>query len=603
LSVAARSIVAPPLSVSLDGTRLVLRGPLTGRLGLQPHLTGLLSRCLQLPELQRLHFDLPGARIDLCFTTRDAAHLAARQGLAHRGPHLGSRCSKAFLGHLARRVWEAPVTLHRSGALLSTWRVRHVGGGRLRLCHPLLRGRPTAALVATRLQGPGVAVVRGSWNRDGAIDLQCDAAGPVLVLDLLARVEAIEAALAVTRPVAAPGPVGNALLLNVNLLLAAGAVVAPVLVVPSTLALAGAAVPVFRHAWKRLREKRADMTTVLAGPTILALVGGDRLPAALMLWMFRFWDVLTRRALRRAEIALRERLSLLVPPDPATVRSAAVAAARLFASVTRDREAQAFADSSAPLMLCVGTAALVSGGPSLAQAAMRPDFFSSVMVHRRLAAADVALRLARQGCVVRSFRTLLLMRNADQVVLDDSVDWEADADFGAAVAGLRLRETVYFHSPSNPPSPALISALGRPRLIVRSVVQTPGAYLSHQRFLGHTIIHACAVGRGDPLSTADVPIAVGENCLVEDRGAPIGLTRPSLGRMLTVIRTVKDAAAAERSVRLATNALNTALIAGAVYAGFSTLGIVVGGSVATGGLCAGMRWRVREAAQPGLTRR
>jgi hypothetical protein len=589
------------LSVTLDGTRVVLRGSLTARLVQTAHLAGFLSRCLCLSHLQHLRFDLLDAGIELHFATSEDARSAARRGMVQSGSGRRECFTKALLDQLAHRVWEAPVTLYRSGALLSTWRLKYLGGGRLRLRHPLLRERPTAALVATRMLQLGASVVPGTWHRDGVIDLHCDAATPTLVLDLVAGAEALEAALPPARPVALTSPVGNSRLLNVNLLLAAGALVAPALALPSTLALAGASVPVFGQACKHLRQQRVDRNTALALPAILALISGDRLPAAIMLWMFRRWDLLTRRSLRRAEIALFERLSRTAAPDPRTVRCAADAASGVFASVPGDRAAQAFADSSAPLMLCVGAAALASGGPSLAQAALRPDFFSPLLVHRRMAAADVAVRLARMGCVVRNFRTLRALRDADQVVLDDSVAWDADAEFGAAVSELRMREVVYFHAPSNEPPAALIAALGRPRLIVRSMAQTPAAYLAHQRFLGHRMVYARAVGSADRLAPADVPIAVGENCLVEDRETPVGLLRPSLGRLLRVMRIVRAADTEERSVKLATNALNTAMVLGAVYAGLPTLGIVVVGSVATGGLWVGMRRRIDATAGMELT--
>jgi hypothetical protein len=386
-----------------------------------------------------------------------------------------------------------------------------------------------------------------------------------------------------------------------NLVLAAGSLLAPVLALPSTLVLGGASIPVIRRAVEGLREGRADRNAALAFPAVLALISGDRLPAAIMLWMFRRWDMLTARALRQAERVVFERLSSTAAHDARTVRSAGHASSRYFVGVARDRAARTFADSSAPLMLGLGAAALASGGPALAQAAMRPDFFSSVMVQRRMVGADVAMRLSRIGCVVRSFESLLAAAAADQVVLDDSVEWDADVDFGSAVAQLRFRETVYFHSPANAPGAALMSALGRPRLIARSMARTPAAYLSQQRLLGHRVLHARAVGSGARLASTDLPIAVGENCLELDQDAPIGLMRPSLDQLLTILRTVRVAAAENRSVELASNALNVAMVGGAIFAGFSTLGIVAAGSVATGGVWAGTRLRMRETRRAGLT--
>jgi hypothetical protein len=597
------AIVPAPVSVDLDGSRLILRGPLTGRLAQAPNLADFLARCLRLGHLKHLRFELPSARIELRFATAHDAEAAARHDLAAQMKRAAPRSQpwgKAFLEHIGHQVWDTPVTLYRSGAVLSTWRLRSLGEGRVRLSHPLLRARPTAALVAARLKQLGGAVVPGSWRRQGMIDLQCDDAGPDTVLNLVAEAEAIEAALALSSADPIVSPVGSALLLNVNLLLAAGAIAAPVLAWPSALVLAGASIPVFRQSWQHLRNTRLDMTTVLACLSILALVSGDRLPAALMLWMFRLWDVLTRRSLRRAEIALFERLAVAAPPDPQTLRCAAEATTRIFADAPRARAAKAFADSSAPWMLCVGAAAVFSGGPPLAQAVMRPDFFSPVLVHRRMAAAEVAVRLAALGCVVRSFQTLLELRDTDQLILDDSVDWEADVDFGDAIAEFGLREILYFHRPGHKPSAELVAALGRPNLIERSLVQTPAAYLSHQRFLGHKLIYARAVDSRDRVASSDVTIAVGENCLVDERDAPVGLIQPSLRRLLEVMQLVRTADAEERAVKTGTAAVNTVMVVGAAYAGLSTLGIVAISSVATAGLWAGLRRRVRKTARTAL---
>jgi hypothetical protein len=109
------------------------------------------------------------------------------------------------------------------------------------------------------------------------------------------------------------------------------------------------------------------------------------------------------------------------------------------------------------------------------------------------------------------------------------------------------------------------------------------------------------VGSGARLASTDLAIAVGENCLELDQDAPIGLMRPSLDQLLTILRTVRVAAAENRSVELASNALNVAMVGGAIFAGFSTLGIVAAGSVATGGVWAGTRLRMRETRRAGLT--
>ena len=172
--------------------------------------------------------------------------------------------------------------------------------------------------------------------------------------------------------------------------------------------------------------------------------------------------------------------------------------------------------------------------------------------------------------------------------------------FGDAIAEFGLREILYFHRPGHKPSAELVAALGRPNLIERSLVQTPAAYLSHQRFLGHKLIYARAVDSRDREASADVTIAVGENCLVDERDAPIGLVQPSLQRLLEVMQMVRTADAEERTVKIGTVAVNTVMVVGAAYAGLSTLGIVATSSVATAGLWAGLRRRVRKTARAAL---
>lgn len=594
----------PPLAVRVAGARVVLTGPVAGQLGREPNLSTFLHRCLRLDRLERVCFDLAAARIELRFGAAVAAGAALRdlaRVMRDAEPRAALR-SSAVTRHVGERVWDAPVTLWRSGRLLSTWRLQHLGGDRIRLSHGLLRDPASLAFVAAYLdRSGGVTAIDGRSARIGFLDIRCDPDDPRGLLRLVTEAEAIESVL--RRRAVAPftNPEGRGLLLNANLALAVGAAFVPPLLPASAVILAGASWPAARQAWWQLRQRRADVTTVLTILSALALLNGDHIPAALMLWLFRAWDRLTRATLRRTELRLFERLAATTGQDPRSLHGAAEAAVSIFATEPRSRAATAFADASTPLMLCVGASALFSGGTPLAQAVLRPDFFSPVLVHRRIAAADLALHLAEQGIVVRDFGALLAIREADEILLDDSVAWDASSltsgTFGSRMAALGLRETVLFRAGREDEAHDAASRLGATRHFVRSAVHTPASYLAQQRFLGHRIIHVHAVHGADPQARSDVPVAVGPAVLAAGATSPIGLATPDLERLCAIVERVRATQGEETAVKRMTVAINAALIGACVYAGLSATGVVVIGTAATAGLWLGLEGRLGRTAR------
>ncbi|MGY2048788.1 hypothetical protein [Methylobacterium sp. JK268] len=602
-SLSATAAAAPGLTVRLAGLSVILSGPVTGRLGREPALSDFLHRCMRLDRLEFLRFDLGAATIEMRFGAPGAAGDRLR-ALARIMRDVGTRegfGSSAFVRHVSERVWEEPVTLWRSGRLLSTWRLRSLGGDRVRLSHAVLRDPAALAIVAGFLDRRGVVTaIDGASVARGFLDIRCDPADPQSLPRLVVEAESVEAVLRRRSPAPLTNPEGGALLLNLNLAAAIGAALVPPLLPVSAATLIAASWPAARQAWRQLRQRRSDVTSVLTVLSVLALVNGDHLPAALMLWLFRAWDLLTRRTLQRAEAQVFERLAQAAGAERRMLRGAADAAARIFAEAPRSRAATAFADSTTPLMLCVGASALFSGGTPLAQAVLRPDFFSSVLVHRRVAAAEIALRLAARGIVVRDFRALLEIREADEILLDDGVRWDgaglAPGEFGRRMAELGIRETVLFRPGTQDGPDALAVELGATRHFVRSAVHTPASYLTQQRFLGHRVIHLRPVHGADPHAQSDVPIAVGAAFLAET-DAPIALSEPSLEQVCEIIALVRSTEGEEVSVKSATIALNTVLIVGAVYAGLSTLGVVLAGSAATACLWVGLEGRRARTAR------
>ena len=598
----------PPLAVRVAGARVILTGPVAGQLGREPNLSTFLHRCLRLDRLERVCFDLASARVELRFGAAVAAGTALRdlaRVMRDAEPRAALR-SSAFTRHVGERIWDAPVTLWRSGRLLSTWRLQPLGGDRIRLSHGLLRDPASLAFVAAYLDQAGaVTAIDGRSARIGFLDIRCDPDDPRGLLRLVTEVEAIESVL--RRRAVAPftNPEGRGLLLDANLALAVGAAAFPPLLPASAVILAVASWPAARQAWGQLRQRRADVTTVLTILSALALLNGDHIPAALMLWLFRAWDRLTRATLRRTELRLFERLAAATQ-DPRTLHGAAEAAMSIFATEPRSRAATAFADASTPLMLCVGASALFTGGTPLAQAVLRPDFFSPVLVHRRIAAAELALHLAEQGIVVRDFGALLAIREADEILLDDSVAWDAasltSGTFGSRMTALGLRETVLFRAgredaaQENAADDAA-ARLGATRHFVRSAVHTPASYLAQQRFLGQRIIHVHAVHGADPHARSDVPVAVGPAVLAAGATAPIGLAAPDLDRLCAIVERVRATQGEEIAVKRMTVAVNAALIGACVYAGLSATGVVVIGTAATMGLWLGLEGRLGRTAR------
>ncbi|SDN70528.1 hypothetical protein SAMN05216360_110199 [Methylobacterium phyllostachyos] len=603
----------PPLAVRVAGARVILTGPVAGQLGREPNLSTFLHRCLRLDRLERVCFDLAAARIELRFGAAIAAGAGLRdlaRVMRDAEPRAALR-SSAFTRHVGERVWDEPVTLWRSGRLLSTWRLQHLGGDRIRLSHGLLRDPAALAFVAAYLDRSGaVTAIDGSSARIGFLDIRCDPGDPHGLLRLVTEAEAIESVLRRRADAPFTNPEGRGLLLNANLALAVGAAAFPPLLPASAVILAVASWPAARQAWGQLRQRRADVTTVLTILSALALLNGDHIPAALMLWLFRAWDRLTRATLRRTELRLFERLAATTQDphakDPRTLHGAAEAAVSIFATEPRSRAATAFANASTPLMLCVGASALFTGGTPLAQAVLRPDFFSPVLVHRRIAAAELALHLAEQGIVVRDFGALLAIREADEILLDDSVAWDASSltsgTFGSRMAALGLRETVLFRSGREDDAQDAASRLGATRHFVRSAVHTPASYLAQQRFLGHRIIHVHAVHGADPHARSDVPVAVGPAVLAAGATAPIGLAAPDLERLCAIVERVRATQGEETAVKRMTVAVNAALIGACVYAGLSATGVVVIGTAATAGLWLGLEGRLGRTARrhPGL---
>ncbi|ACB28386.1 hypothetical protein [Methylobacterium radiotolerans] len=595
--------IAAPLSVRVAGSSLVLSGAVAGRLGREPALSDFLHRCLRLDGLEGVRFDLAEARIELLFSRPIAALGDGLRGLARilrDGAPRDNLRSTAFIRDVSQRVWEEPVTLWRSGQLLSTWRLYPIGGNRVRLRHAILRDPTAHAIITSFLRRRGAAtLVDGRSGRSGFVDLQCNPHDPHCLLRLLSEAESIEAVLRRRAVIPLANPEGGALLINANLALALGASAFPALMPVSAAILAVASWPAARQAWRQLRQRRVDVTVVLTILSALALVNGDHIPAALMLWLFRIWDLLTRRSLRRAEVGVFERLAAASNGDWAALRGAAEAAVTIFAQAPRSRAATAFADASTPLMLCVGASALFSGGAPLAQAVLRPDFFSPVLVHRRIAAAEIALHLAQRGIVVRDFRALLEIRHADEILLDDGVEWEtsglAPGEFGRRMAELGLSETVLFRPNRDDRPDDLPVRIGATRHFVRSAAHTPASYLAQQRFLGHRIIYVHAMHGADPHARADVPIAIGPSFLIYP-GAPVGQSNPNLAQLCEILELVRKTQGEETAIKSITIALNAVVIGACVYAGLSALGVVTVGALATGSLWIGLEGRFRSLA-------
>ena len=602
---AARCALAavPPLAVKVVGARVILTGPVAGQLGREPDLSAFLHRCLRLDRLERLHFDLAAARIELRFGAPVAAGAGLR-AIARVMRDTGSRAnlrSSAFTRQVAERVWQEPVTVWRSGRLLSTWRLQPRGGDRVRLSHHLLRDRAALAIVAAVLtRCAGVVAVEGRSARGGFLDLRCDPGDPHGLLRLVAEAESIEAIL--RRRAAAPftNPEGGAVLLNANLALALGAAAFPPLLPASAAALAVASWPTARQAWRQLRQRRADGTTVLTLLSALALVNGDHLPAALMLWLFRSWDLVT-------------------PRGPAPGRDTAVRAPRRRG---RRRSARA-ARRGRGRNLDLRDGAALPGGHGLRRCEHAADALrrrlGPVLGRRAARAGRAAAGFLQHGARAAAHRCRrdrpAPRRTGDRRARfpgaagdprgrRDPARRQRRLGPGGSAAG-RLRRPDGRARPARDRAvPAgsreeahdLAARLGATRHFVRSAVHTPASYLAQQRFLGHRIIHVHAVYGAEPHARSDVPVAVGPAFLSGDVAVPIGLSGPDLGRLCAIVALVRSTQGEEAGVKRITIAVNTVLIGACVYGGLSALGVVVAGTAVTAGVWIGLEGRLGRTA-------
>jgi len=205
------------------------------------------------------------------------------------------------------------------------------------------------------------------------------------------------------------------------------------------------------------------------------------------------------------------------------------------------------------------------------------------------------LRLADLGCVVRDVGAVQQIRDADALMLDDSIAWErngfAPGAFGRALSELGLGELVYFRVDQDTDPDDTAVALGATRTITRSTAQTRVSYLSQRRFLGHRVVYAGAINTLAGRAEADPVIAVGPSFLADERDAPMGLLQPSLATLLTVMQLVRATERGENIVKIATIGLNAAMVGAAAYLDLSTTGVVAAGTFATASVWAGHRLR------------
>jgi Cu2+-exporting ATPase len=474
-------VLSPP-----DPSDLRVRHPGPGRVELvsrtlfadpaDPFCRRFVSRLFAVPEVESLTIDRGGATIAYAsggtatpaLMRRIAAALRAGEGVPADTLHLSAPDGLA-------------VRVRRYGAVISTWEVRHVLPGRLRIRHQSLRGHRGIgdALLEELAAVPGVIECRLGL-RTGSLVVVHDP-DRVDADELLLRCESAlsrEGANAAAPPSLSRFAVGSLLLT----LAFAGYHVFPPLLVACALLLVAMNTGTFRQGWRSLRTGKLDVDVAYCALILGALLAGDFRSIALTAWFVRSWPLLvdrrlaaTRRALgvgeRRVERLVRVERSgreLAVPvsslrPDDVPVDvmvaedRAALAAHELVHDAVADGAADAIArrrvldatrvtpddavpghqlaDRAATPVLAAAAIGGLTAGVGAWNAVLAPNYYAAPglgPLHR----SGALLECAHAGFLVRDEAALLRLAAADAVLLDAALD-AAEADALASGLGAR----------------------------------------------------------------------------------------------------------------------------------------------------------------------
>lgn len=312
---------APLSGADPDTTDLRVRHSEPGRVELisrtlfsdaaSPFCRRFVARLFSIPEVESLVIDRAGAEIR--YSAGDAAlpQLMRRFAAALDGNRRnGARTDPLHLSAPAG----VPVCVRRYGAVLSTWEVRHVLPGRLRIRHRSLRGHRgiADALLEELATAPGVLECRVGLHT-GSLLVVHDPRhlGHDELLRLCESALSRAGANAAGAPSLARFGVGTLLLTCAF----AGYHVYPPLLVACALLLVAANVDTFRRAWRSLRAGKLDVDVAYCTLITVVLFYGDFRSIALTAFCVRSWPLLLDRRLAATRHALagdRRRVESLV---------------------------------------------------------------------------------------------------------------------------------------------------------------------------------------------------------------------------------------------------------------------------------------------------
>jgi hypothetical protein len=568
------------VSIEPDTSDLRVRHPGPGRVELAsrtlfadpagPFCRRFVSRVFSVPEVETLTIDGAGARI--AYSTGRTATPALMRRIAD-ALRDGDGIPADTL-HLSAPDG-ASVRVHRYGEVISTWEVRHVLPGRLRIRHQGLRGHRGIgdALLEELAAVPGVIECRLGL-RTGSLVVVHDP-DRVSPDDLLRRCESAlsrEGGNTAAAPSVARFGVGSLLLT----LAFAGYHVFPPLLVACALLLVAMNVGTFRHGWRAVRAGTLDVDVAYCALIVGALLAGDFRSIALTAWCVRSWPLLvdrrlagTRRSLevggRRVERLVRVKRAgrelavpvasvqpgdVMIVSDGASLDDAAVAIVRRRAlEATRVTPADAvpgheLANRAAPPVLAAAAIGGLTGGVGTWNAVLSPNYYAAPglgPLHR----SGVVLRCAHAGFLVRDEAALLRLAAADAVLLDPAI---GKSEAAALARGFEARGLA---------ASVAGSAEGR-------------RVLGGWRRDGLT---TASIGRGEPASTrgTDVTITLCGSSLAVDDASDIVLLAPGLERTLELLDLARDYAREARLDRRLGLWPNVAAVGSALVIGTPSL--------------------------------
>jgi cation transport ATPase len=206
---------------------------------------------------------------------------------------------------LQNRVLENRFTLFRYGHLVTPWEVLSDRSGRLEIRRlDVIRW---TSLADALYSIPGVTAVR--MNRlSKRIIIEYDSPG-LNAYDVLSwldqHIDGDQGWVTITAD--PPTPYGLA---PAAVGVAASAVVIPELAIASAVLLVGMNVRTVEDCWKEVRERRPGLPTLYSTIMLTTLATGQFLGAALMTWLFRYWN---RRFKERLQQAQRDILATYLP--------------------------------------------------------------------------------------------------------------------------------------------------------------------------------------------------------------------------------------------------------------------------------------------------